>query len=83
VVGPHPGFQVNFGFRLVGMWMPLLVITRGTSLHWPRALWLNTVTSLAVGLECVVDLHGWSTSDMNVQVSTCDGLLAPYKYWVA
>jgi hypothetical protein len=19
VVGPHPGFQVNFGFRLVGM----------------------------------------------------------------
>jgi hypothetical protein len=30
-VGPHPGFQVNFGFRLVGMWMPLLVITRGTS----------------------------------------------------
>jgi hypothetical protein len=22
--------------------------------HWPRALWLTTVTSLAVGLGCVV-----------------------------
>jgi hypothetical protein len=25
------------------------------------------------------DLHGWSTSDMNAQVSTCDELLAPYR----
>jgi hypothetical protein len=25
------------------------------------------------------DLHGWSTSDMNVQVGTCDGLLAPWR----
>ena len=25
------------------------------------------------------DLHGWSMSDMNVQVRTCDGLLVPYR----
>ncbi len=35
--------------------VPLLVITRGNlALYWPRTLWLNTVTSLAVGLECAV-----------------------------
>ena len=54
-MGPRPVFRVSFGFRLVGMWVPLLVITKGNPRpHWPRALWLNTVTSLAVGLECVV-----------------------------
>jgi hypothetical protein len=45
-------------------------------------LLLTTVTSLAVVLECAVfDLHGWSLSDMNVQVRTCDGLLAPYRQY--
>jgi hypothetical protein len=28
-VGPYPGFRVSFWFRLVGMWVSLLVITRG------------------------------------------------------
>jgi hypothetical protein len=53
--GTPQGFRVSFRFRLVGM--------RGVAAgdhegeprpHWPRAFWLNTVTSLAVGLECVV-----------------------------
>jgi hypothetical protein len=53
--GTHPGFRVSFWFRLAGM--------RGVAAgdhegeprpHWSRALWLNTVTLLAVGLGCVV-----------------------------
>lgn len=28
---------------------------------------------------CRFDLHSWSTSDANVQVRTCDGLLAPHR----
>jgi hypothetical protein len=59
-VGPHPVFRVSFRFRLVGM--------RGAAAgdhegepgpHWTRALWLNTVTSPAVGLECVVLIVMW------------------------
>jgi hypothetical protein len=54
-VGPYLGFRVSFWFWLVGM--------RGAAAgdherepcsHWPWTLWLNTVTSLSVGLECVV-----------------------------
>jgi hypothetical protein len=48
--------------------------------HWHRTLWLDTAMSLAVVLVCCFDLHGWSMSDMNVHVRTCDGLLAPYTY---
>jgi putative transposase len=48
--------------------------------HWPRALWLNTVTSLAVGRECAVLIFMVGQHlTMNVQVRTCDGLWAPYK----
>ena len=43
-----------------------------------ECLLLTTVTSLAAGLECVFDLHGWSSSDVNVEARTCDGVLAPY-----
>jgi hypothetical protein len=54
-VGLTRAFGVSFRFWLVGM--------RGVAAgdhegeprpHWPWALWLNTVTSLVVGLECVV-----------------------------
>jgi hypothetical protein len=79
-VGPHPGFRVSFRFWLVGIrGVAAGDHEREPRLHWPGTLWLNTVTSLAVELECVFDRHGWLTSDMNVQARTCDGLLAPYK----
>jgi hypothetical protein len=32
------------------------------------------------GFSGSLDLHGWSVSGMNVQFSTCDGLLAPYRW---
>jgi hypothetical protein len=80
-VGPYSGFRVSFWFRLVGMRGAAAGDHEGEPRHhWPRALWLNTVTSLAVGLECVVLIvMAGSTSDMNVQVRTGDGLLAPYR----
>jgi hypothetical protein len=54
-VGPHPGFRVSFRFWLVGMWGVAAGDREGEPrFHWPRALWLNTVTLLAVGFECVV-----------------------------
>ena len=54
-MGPHPGFRVSFRFRLVGMWGVAAGDHEGEPRpHWPRTLWLNTFTSLAVGLECVV-----------------------------
>jgi transposase, IS6 family len=48
--------------------------------HWPRALWLNTVTSLAVGFERIflIFMDGQHLTT-NVQVRACDGLLAPYR----
>jgi hypothetical protein len=55
VVGPYPGFRVSLWFRLVGMWGAAASDHEGEPRpHWPWALWLTTVTSLAVGLECVV-----------------------------
>jgi hypothetical protein len=54
-VGPHPGFGVSFRFWLVGMWGVAAGDYEGDPRpHWSRALWLDTVTSLAVGLGCVV-----------------------------
>jgi hypothetical protein len=47
---PHPGFR----FRLVGMGGAAAGDHEGEPRpRWPWALWLSTVTSLAVGLECV------------------------------
>jgi hypothetical protein len=60
--------------------VPLLVIPRGPSPSLVSGSWLNTVMSPAVGLECVVLIFmAGSASGMNVQVRTCDGLLAPYS----
>jgi hypothetical protein len=54
-VGHHSGFRVSFRFWLVGMWGVAAGDREGEPrFHWPRALGLNTVTSLAVRLECVV-----------------------------
>jgi hypothetical protein len=54
-VGPYPGFRVSFRFRLVGMWGAAAGDHEGEPrLHWPLTLWLDTVMSLVVGLECVV-----------------------------
>jgi hypothetical protein len=53
-VGPYPGFRVSFWLRLVGMRGAAAGDHEGAPRpHWPRTLWLNTVMSLAVGLECV------------------------------
>jgi hypothetical protein len=69
-VGLTRAFGVSFRFWLVGMWGVAAGDHEGEPRpHWPWALWLNTVTSLVVGLECRFDLHGWSTSEMNAQVS--------------
>jgi hypothetical protein len=52
-VGPYPGFRVSFRFRLVGMRGVAASDHEGEPCpHWPWTLWLNTFTSLAVGLEC-------------------------------
>jgi hypothetical protein len=54
-VGPHPGFRVSFRFWLVGMRCAVAGNHEGKPRpHWPQTLLLNTVTSLAVGLDCVV-----------------------------
>ena len=78
-MGSHPGFRVSFRFRLVGV-VSLLVITSGNL----ASLALDSLAEHRHVLGgwawvCFFDLHGWSTSDMNVQVRTCDGLLAPYR----
>jgi len=55
VVGPDPGFRASFQFRLVRMRGAAAVNHEGKPrFHWPWTLWLNTVRSPAVGLECVV-----------------------------
>jgi hypothetical protein len=83
-VGPHPGFQVNFGFRLVGMGGVAAGDHEGNlALTGPGLFGCTPLLCWRSGLSVSFDLHGWSTSGMNVQVSTCDGLLAPYRYWVA
>jgi hypothetical protein len=57
-VGPYPGFWVSFRFRLVGMRGAAAGDHEGEPRrHWPWALWLNTVTLLAVRLECVVLIY--------------------------
>ena len=54
-MGPYPGFRVSFRFQLVGMWGGAAGDHEGEPRpHWSRALWLNTFTSLAVGLECAI-----------------------------
>jgi hypothetical protein len=79
-VGPHSGFRVSFGFRLVGMWGPLLVIARGKLAFTSPGLCCGTpLRRWRSGLSRFSDLHGWSPSAMNVQVRACDRLLAPYK----
>ena len=54
-VGPHSGCRVSFRFRLVGMGGAAAGDHEGDPRpHWPRTRWLNTVTLLVVGLECVI-----------------------------
>jgi hypothetical protein len=79
--GASLGFRVSFRLRLVGMRGAAADDHEGEPRpHWPRALWLNT-RHVADGRAwvCRFDLHGWSTSDMNVQVRAGDGLVAPYR----
>jgi hypothetical protein len=79
--GHYPGFRVSFQFRLVRMRGAAAGDREGESHpHWPRTLWLSTFTSLRSGLSVPFDLHGWPTSDMNVQARTYDELLAPYRF---
>jgi hypothetical protein len=53
-VGPHPGFRVSFRLWLVRMRVPLLVISRGTSLSLASDCLAGHLTLLVVGFECVV-----------------------------
>ena len=63
--------------------MPLLITSGNLALTGLRLSWtllLNIVRSLTVGLECVVLIFiADQFLNINVQVRTCDGLLAPYR----
>src|SRR5918997_1353201 len=79
--GALPGFPGELRFRLVGMWGAAagdhegnLALTASDSPAEHRHV------AVSRAWVCHFDLHGWSTSAMNVQASTCDGLLAPYKH---
>jgi hypothetical protein len=53
-MGPYPGFRVSFRFWPVGMWGAAAGDHEADPRpHWSWTLWLDTVTSLAVGLACV------------------------------
>jgi hypothetical protein len=53
--GSYPGFRVSFRLRLVGMRGAAAGDHEGEPRpHWPWTLWLDTVTLLVVGFECVV-----------------------------
>ena len=62
--------------------MPLLITSGNLALTGLRLSWtllLNIVRSLTVGLKCVVLIFiADQFLNINVQVRTCDGLLAPY-----
>jgi hypothetical protein len=81
VVGPYPGFRASFQFRLVRMRGAAAVNHEGKPrFHWPWTLWLNTLRSPAVELECVVLIFMADRRlKVNVQIRTCGGLLAPYR----
>ena len=75
-MGPYPGFRL----RLAGMWDAAAGYEREPRPYWPPTFLLNIVRSLTVGFEWVVLIFiADQCLNINVQVRTCDGLLAPYR----
>ena len=75
--GAFPGFRVSFGSAWWECGVSLLVIMRGNLAFTGLGLSCYTTSRCwRSGRVRRFDLRGWSTSEVGIQVRTCDGLLA-------